>query len=157
MGRKSTKENKNIYQQIRDELGMTRAEVSDKTDGVLSESRLEKIENGSTGARPEDVIMMADAYNKPELCNYYCTKECQIGKRYVPVVETVHDLPQITMELLSNLNALNRHRDRVIDITADGRISDDETSDFNLFRQHLSDMSLAIETLKLWADKQAER
>lgn len=157
MGRKSTKENKNIYQQIRDELNMTRADVSDKTDGVLSESRLEKIENGNLSARPEDVIMMADIYNKPELCNYYCTKECQIGERYVPAVETVHDLPQITMELLSNLNALTRYRDRVIDITADGMISDDEISDFNLFRQHLSDMSLAIETLKLWADKHVEK
>lgn len=157
MGRKSTKENKNIYQQIRDELNMTRADVSDKTDGVLSESRLEKIEHGNLSARPEDVIMMADIYNKPELCNYYCTKECQIGERYVPAVETVHDLPQITMELLSNLNALTRYRDRVIDITADGMISDDEISDFNLFRQHLSDMSLAIETLKLWADKHVEK
>ena len=64
MGRKSTKENKNIYQQIRDELNMTRSDVSDKTDGVLSESRLEKIENGNMNARPEDVIMMADIIDR---------------------------------------------------------------------------------------------
>ena len=58
------------------------------------------------------------------------------------------------MELLSNLNALNRDKERIIDITADGQISADEREDFELFREHLSEMSLAIETLKLWVDKE---
>lgn len=154
MGKKSIKENKNVYQQAREELNMTRAAVADITDGILSESRIEKIENGTLNAHPEDVMLMAKVYNKPELCNYFCTKECQIGQHYVPAVETIHDLPQITMELLSNLNSLNRDKDRIIDITADGVISDDERDDFNQFKQHLAEMSLAIEALKLWADKE---
>lgn len=154
MGKKSVKENKNVYQQVRDDLGLTRAAVEDATDGLLTASRIEHIENGSLSAHPEDVILMAEAYNKPELCNYFCTNECQIGARYVPEVQTIHDLPQISMELLSGINALNRDKDRVIDITADGKITEDEKEDFELFRQHLSDMSLAIETLKLWAEKE---
>ncbi len=154
MGKKSTKENKNIYQQAREESDMTRAAVEDATEGLLSASRVEKLENGSLKAHPEDVILMAEAYNKPELCNYYCTKECQIGEKYVPAIETVHDLPQITLELLSNLNTLNRDKERLIDITADGHISADERDDFELFKQHLSEMSLAIEALKLWAEKE---
>ena len=152
MGKKSIKENKNIYQQARDDLGMTRAAVEDATEGILSASRIEKIENGSLNAHPEDVIQMAEVYNKPELCNYFCTKECQIGKKYVPEVETIHDLPQITMELLSN-----RDKERIIDITADGNITEDEQEDFEIFRQHLGEMSLAIETLKLWADKEISK
>ncbi len=154
MGKKSVKENKNIYQQVRDELGYPRAKVEEITDGTLSAKRLERIESGVISPLPEDVIRMAEIYNKPELCNYFCTKECQIGKRYVPEVETIHNLPQITMELLSNLNALNRDKERIIDITADGKITDEERTDFELFRRHLSEMSLAIETLKLWADKE---
>lgn len=154
MGKRSIKENKNIYQQARDKTEMTRVAVEDATKGILSASRIEKIENGSLNAHPEDVILMAKVYNKPELCNYFCTKECQIGEKYVPVVETIHDLPQIALELLSNLNALNRVKERIIDITADGRITDDELEDFELFRERLSEMSLAIETLKLWADKE---
>lgn len=157
MGKKSVKENKNIYQISREDLNMTRAAASDATDGLLSENRIEKIENGSLNAHPEDIILMAGIYNKPELCNYFCTKECQIGKRYVPEVQTIHDLPQIAMELLSNLNSLNRDKDRLIDMTADGVISPDEKEDFEVFRQHLADMSLAIETLKLWADKELDR
>lgn len=153
MGKKSIKENKNIYQQARDDLDLTRAAVEDATGGILSASRIEKIENGSLNAHPEDVIQMAEVYNKPELCNYFCTNECQIGKKYVPAVDTIHDLPQITMELLSNLNALNHDKERIIDITADGKISEDERADFEQFREHLAEMSLAIESLKLWADK----
>lgn len=154
MGKKSIKENKNIYQQTRDDLNMTRSMVADATNGILSESRIEKLESGALNARPEDVLLMAEVYKRPELCNYFCTKECAIGKRYVPEVETIHDLPQIAMELLSNLNALNRDKERLIDITADGKITDDERRDFEEFKKHIHEMSLAIETLKLWADKE---
>ena len=154
MGKKSVKEMKNIYQPARDSIDMTRAAVEDATDGQLTANRLEKIENGTLCAHPEDVILMAKAYNKPELCNYYCTRECKIGEKYVPKVETVHDLPQITMELLSKLNSLNRDRDRIIDIAADGKITSDEREDFENFKNHLDEMSLAIEALKLWVDKE---
>ncbi|WP_352397239.1 XRE family transcriptional regulator [[Clostridium] aminophilum] len=153
MGRKSIKENKSYYQLVREEKNITRAYVENKSNSTLSASRLEKLENETLEAHPEDIMIMADIYDSPELCNYYCTKKCPIGKMYVPSVDTIHDLPQITVELLSKLNALNREKDRMIDIAADGAIGDDEIEDFNLFCQHLEDMKLAIETLRLWADK----
>lgn len=153
MGKKSVKDNKNIYQQAREELKLTRAAVADKSDGLLSESRIEKIESGALNAHPEDVILMADVYNKPELCNYFCTNECQIGKKYVPMVESVHELPHIAMGLLSNLNSLNRDKERLIDIAADGVITSDEREDFDLFLKHLTEMSMTIEALKLWVEK----
>ncbi len=153
MGKKSIKENKSIYQLAREEANKTRADVDSFTDGLLSASRIEKIENGTLSAHPEDILQMAECYNKPELCNYYCTTECMIGRKYVPQVETIHDLPQITMEILSDLNALNRFKEKIIDITADGKVSDDESKDFEHFCQSLSEMSLAIESLKLWAEK----
>jgi transcriptional regulator with XRE-family HTH domain len=156
MGKKSIKANKNIYQQAREALGYTRAYVDEETDGALSASRIEKIESGTLSPRSEDVILMAKVYNKPELCNHFCTNECLIGKKYVPAVETIHDLPQITMTLLSNLNALSRDKERIIDITADGKVTDDEREDFKLIRQHLDEMALAIETLKLWVAKELE-
>ena len=155
MGKRSVKENKTVYQQAREEIGMTRAAAEDATDGLLTESRIEKIESGALNAHPDDVLLMAQAYNKPELCNYFCTKECQIGKKYVPEVKTVHGLPQITMELLSKLNSLNRSKDRIIDITADGKITDDEKEDFEAFKQHLDEMALSIQALKLWAEKRS--
>jgi hypothetical protein len=97
MGRISVKENKNEYQLVRDTLKMSRDAVEEATNGLISANRLEKIENGSTAPRPEDVVLMADVYNEPRLCNYYCVNECAIGKSHVPAVGNIHELPQIAM------------------------------------------------------------
>ena len=43
MGRASVRENKNIYQQCREERGLTRAQASECMEWV-TESRIEKIE-----------------------------------------------------------------------------------------------------------------
>ena len=153
MSKASKKENKCEYQLVRESLEMSRADVEDATNGALSASRLDKIENNIQAARPEDIVLMSKVYNEPRLCNYYCAHECEIGKINVPSGDTVHDLPQITMKLLSNLNSLNNDKERIIDIAADGEISEDERKDFEVFQKHLSEMSMAIETLKIWANK----
>lgn len=153
MGKKSTKENKKPYQIAREDASLTRTQASDNTGGLLTERRIELVEGNYT-PHPDEVLLMAETYNRPELCNYYCTNECEIGKKFVPQVETIHDLPQITLGLLSTLNTLNKERDEIINISADGLISEDEQEEFQIFLSHLSEMSLAIETLKLWAEKQ---
>ena len=43
MGKKSVKEDKNMYFKAREDAGFTRAEASERTS--ISESRIEKIEN----------------------------------------------------------------------------------------------------------------
>lgn len=154
MGRGSTKPNKNIYQQAREECNMTRADVENSSNGLITESKLVKIENETQSIHQDDVAMLAKIYNKPELCNYFCTNRCEIGQQYVPQVEVIQDLPQITMKLLSNLNTLNKEKERIIDIAADGEVSEEELNDFKQFNQHLKEMSIAIEALKLWSEKE---
>ena len=156
MGKKSIKENKNNYQNAREAIGMTRASAAEASKGRLTESRIEKIENGTAIAYAEDVKAMAEIYNRPELCNYFCSHECAIGKNHVPAINTIHELPQTTMGLLSKLNSLNDFKNRIIDITADGKISDDEKVDFEKFKTHILEMSSAIEELRLWAEKELE-
>lgn len=79
MAKKSTKENKKIYQLVREELDLSRIAASDLSDGLISDSRIEKIE-GDFNPRPDEVLLLSVIYNRPELCNYYCTKECEIGQ-----------------------------------------------------------------------------
>ena len=148
MGRKSIKSDKNIYFESREEAGLTRAQASELI-GTISESRLEKLETGKTSVYPEDVVDMATAYKKPELCNYYCTHECRIGRDSVPEVK-MSTLSEIVLGMLSALNALNKQKDRLIDITADGIISDDELPDFVNIQQELDEIDLTVESLKLW-------
>ena len=94
---------------------------------------------------------MAECYKNPSLCNYYCSHECPIGQEYVPEV-TAKDLSVITLEMLSTLNTLSKERDRMIDIAADGKVSEDEITDFLRIKEYLENMSLTIESLKLWVE-----
>ena len=82
MGRKSVKENKNIYQLYRENAGLTREKASEAM-GIVSETRIEKIESDKTLPYPDEIMAMAECYKTPDLCNYYCSNECPIGKKYV--------------------------------------------------------------------------
>lgn len=151
MGRKSTKEDKNIYQTSREDLGLTRDEAGAMMEYVTAD-RIEKIENEKSLAHPEEILAMSECYRMPELCNYYCSHECPIGRRHVPAVE-VKELSQITLEILAGLNALDREKSRLIEITVDGRISPAERPDFDAISEQLSQVSRAVSSLKLWVDK----
>lgn len=151
MGRASTKENKNRYHLAREELGLTREEAADLLE-IITADRIEKIENERIEPQPYDVLVMSQGYKKPSLCNYYCSHECPIGKQYVPEVQ-VKELSAIVLEMLASLNAANKQKDRLIEITADGKISGDEIDDFIYIQEELERISITVETLQLWAEK----
>lgn len=151
MGRKSTKENKNIYQTSREALGLTREAAAEQLE-FLSADRIEKIESEKSLPHPDEILAMADCYKNPSLCNYYCSHECPIGQEYVPEVH-MKDLSQITLEMLASLNTLNRDKDRLIEITVDGRITEDELDDFHKIQAQLGQISQAIDSLQLWVQK----
>ncbi len=150
MGRKSTKENKNIYQISRENLNLTREAAAEQLE-YISADRIEKIESEKSIPHPDEILAMADCYKNPSLCNYYCSHECPIGKEYVPEV-TAKDLSMITLEMLSTLNTLSKEKDRMIDIAADGKVTEDEISDFLRIKEYLEGMSLTIESFKLWIE-----
>lgn len=151
MGRASTKENKNKYQLVREELGLSREKAGELLQ-ALSPERIEKIENERSLAQPEEVLLMAQKYRRPSLCNYYCSHECPIGRQYVPEVE-VKELSAIVLEMLASLNAANKEKDRLIEITADGKITNDEIDDFIFIQEELERISVTVETLQLWAER----
>ena len=148
MGRKSVKENKNIYQISRENMEYSRALASEKLQ-YISADRIEKIESEKTLPHPDEVLAMAECYKNPSLCNYYCSHECPIGKEYVPEVKT-KELSQITLEMLATLNKLTSKKDRFIEMTVDGEISPDEMPDFLALQEDLEKMSIIIDSLNLW-------
>ncbi len=151
MGRASVKENKSIYQLTREELKLTREKASEMT-GFMSPEHIEKIENGKINIQPDDVLALAESYKSPKLCNYYCSNECPIGKKYVPEVQ-VKDLAQIAIETLNSLNRINREKDRLLEIIEDGKVTDDEISDFVSIKKTFDKISLSVNTLQLWVDQ----
>ncbi len=151
MGRGSTKENKNKYQLAREELGLSREKASELLE-IIPPERIEKIENQRSVPHPDEVLILSQKYRKPSLCNYYCSNECPIGKQYVPEVQ-IKELSAIVIEMLASLNSVNKTKDRLIEIAADGVISDDEIDDFIHIQEDLERISVTVETLQLWAEK----
>lgn len=151
MGRASVKEDKNIYQIYREECGMTRAQASEAMEWI-SDSRIEKIEGGKTPASPDEVMAMAKAYGKPELCNYFCTHECAIGEKYVNEVQA-KPIEKIVLEMIATLNAVEKEKDRLIEIASDGIIHDDEIQDFITISGQLKHIASTVDSLRIWLDK----
>ena len=97
---------------------------------------------------------MAHCYGRPDLCNYYCSHKCNIGKKYVPEV-SITELSSIILETVASLNEIEPLMGRLIQITRDGKITDDEIKDFAFISNKLDGISLAVDSLILWVDKTA--
>lgn len=151
MARVSTKENKNLYHRTRESLRLTREAASELLESITPE-RIEKIENERSLPHPDEVLVMAEKYKQPSLCNFYCANQCPIGQQYVPEV-TVKDLSQIVLEMLASLNSMNKQKERLIEITVDGEVSEDELKDFIYIQEELERISIAVETLQLWSER----
>ena len=150
MGRRSTKEDKNIYQQSRENKGLSR-DAAEEVLQFVSADRIEKIESGKSAPHPDEVLAMEQGYQNPELSNYYCTHECPIGMKYVQKAE-LKELPQLTVELLSALHAMDEERDRLIDISVDGRVNSFERKQFDVILQKLTVLDRTIRGMRIWIE-----
>ena len=145
------KDNKNIYYKCRKNLGLTREKAVELLS-TISVDRLERIENGKANPQPSEIVEMAKGYKATYLCNYYCTHDCKIGENYVPEVK-IKELPQIVLETLNSLNTMESKKNRLIEITVDGQITGDELKDFILIKKELEQISMTIDSLRLWTEQ----
>ena len=151
MGKRSIKENKNVYQIYRENLDLTREKASELLE-FISPDRIEKIESEKSLPHPDEVLIMSKKYKAPDLCNQYCSKTCPIGQENVPELK-MKDLSQIILEMLASLNTINKEKERLIEITADGEITEDEYIDFAQIQAQLEKISRSVDTLNLWLNK----
>jgi transcriptional regulator with XRE-family HTH domain len=147
----SVKENKNVYLKRREELGLSREKAIELL-GAITPDHLEKIENEKIAIPdPEDVLLMADKYRDPGLCNYYCANQCPIGERYVPEIK-MKDLASLVLDMLDSLNSIEGQKNRLIEIAHDGEITRDEVRDFAMIQKKLGRISMIVDGLSLWSE-----
>ncbi len=142
---------KSIYKQTRENLSLTREQASELLEWISPE-RIERIENEKSVPNPDEVLRMSDKYKLPRLCNHYCANQCPIGQEYVPEIKT-KELSQIVLELLASLNSMQKKKERLIEITYNGEIGDDEIEDFIAIQDELERISITVETLQLWSER----
>ena len=150
MGKRSVKENKNVYQLSRESLGLTR-EAASEALVFLSPERIEKIESGKSAPHPDEVLAMESGYRNPELSNRFCTRECPIGMKYEQEVR-LKSLAEVTVETLAALNAMEQEKDRLIEISVDGRVNGFEREDFDRILGKLNALDRAIRGMRIWLE-----
>lgn len=159
MGRKSIKDNKNVYQEARDELDWSREKAADEIAKIengkynyLDKYRLVKIEEETVKIQPEDIVALSKAYKKPELRNHYCCHHCDIGKIDAP--EVIYDnVHEILVNMSVSLESVNSKKLRLMEILADGKVDDTEITDLNRILEELERISMTVEAIQLWCEK----
>lgn len=150
-----SKDVSNVYYKTRKKLGLSREKASILLESISPE-RIERIENEKYLPYPEEVLIMSQKYNEPELCNYYCSRECPIGRKYVPEVK-VGDLSQIVLEILDSVNSAKNMQEKLIEIAADGEIDNPEIDDFIKIQKNLERISVTVEALQLWSEQKIKK
>lgn len=119
----------------------------------VSQSSLLNYENGVCKQVPPDVVVnMADIYNAPEIMNYYCSNECPIGKHTVTELE-IKEIDRITIEIVNLLDGVPNIQKQLMNIVADGIISEDEKPILNYILESLDKISEEVQELKLCVQK----
>ena len=103
----------------------------------IDRGRLYRIESGIANPYPEEIRLMADLYNAPELENYYCTNICPLGGE-MPKADLA-DLDRISIRALSTFRKIGETKELLLDITEDGVISEDEKGDLNKVLENLEE------------------
>ncbi|MCM1498048.1 MAG: XRE family transcriptional regulator [Clostridium sp.] len=160
MGRKATKASDNIFYQARVEAMERNPEFSSREKASdligIDRTRLARIELSEVIPYQEEVKLLAQAYEKPELCNQYCTMLCPLGSITTKKVE-VKNLDRLILNTLGALNDVSELKDSLIDISEDGLIDDSEREEFKKILNVLSEISEMAQSLELWAKKNLDK
>lgn len=156
MGKKATKAADNIYYLARCEAAEINSDFTsrEKTAEIigLDRTRLARIELGSVVPYPEEVLLLAEAYNTPELCNSYCARQCPIGQGNIQEV-SIDDFDRLSLKVLGSLKNIDELRMSLIAISEDGVISESEQDAFQNILDSLEKISTNAKALQLWAQK----
>lgn len=156
MPRKATKAVDNIYYKARMEAAATNDKLNSREGAAeiigIDRTRLAHIELDSIRPYPEEVLMMSDVYNAPELNNYFCCEQCPIGKHSIPHLEIL-EIDRVTLQVLASLKNIDDVRVTLLDIVADGIITEEEKPKLKYIIDSLEKISIESQELKLWAQK----
>lgn len=159
MGNGGMKENNNIYFRARKSAAVYNERLYSRERAAellgISVSTLADYELGNTKVVPVDkVVLMADLYNCPELKNGYCKHECPIGKS-MPLATEVTGIEGVALRLIRefDLDKVKQMEKSLIDIAADGVISDDEKPELERILKRLDELAIVISEMKLVGEK----
>lgn len=155
MSKFATKAAANMFCQARYEAAKSNERLSSREGAAeeigIDRTRLARIELGSTIPYQEEVLLMADCYKAPELKGNYCREMCPLGKN-MPKIENA-GLDRISLRMLSSFKKINEAKESLLDITADGVISEEEKPELKKIIQTLDEVNEITQNLKNWIER----
>ena len=159
MGRGAPKAQGNVWYEARLEAAKWNERLLSRFGAAevmgLSEDAVKSAELGLYKSMPVDnAVLMADAYNAPELLNHYCLRECPIG-REKPISAEVLGVDRVTIKLLKGLRSesMRSLKEKMLDIAEDGDVTPDELSDLTEIINQLDELSKTISEIKILGEK----
>lgn len=151
----AAKTSSNVFYQARCKASTHNERLSSREGAAdimsIDRGRLYRIESGIANPYPEEVHLMADLYNAPELRNYYCREMCNLGCE-VPKVDMCN-LDRISIRALVAFRKVDETKNLLLDITEDGVITEDEREDMQKILDTLSELEAVTQNLKVWVKK----
>ena len=154
MGRRATKAAENVWFKARMNAATYDERLSSREGAAellgMSVSAVSDAELGLSKCMPVDkAVLMADRYKAPYLLNHYCLNECPIGCR-LPISDEVLGIERVTVKLLRNLRVddLREIKEKLIEIAADGVISEDEKPDLRDVLSYLRELAKTVSELE---------
>ena len=118
----------------------------------IDRTRLARMELGMLTPYPEEIMLMADAYNAPELMNHFCTCECPIGKRMIPRAELIQ-LDRLTIKILNAVDGVQDVGATMRRIAGDGKVTTDKLPELKDAMEALRRVSEVATEMQIWMEK----
>lgn len=162
MLKNNTKLAENVYYRARMRASKYNEKLRSR-DGAAEElhfstrAKLNEWELGTQIPRPDEVLLMADLYNAPELITYYCKYQCPLGCDRADVIEgDSESLDRITVKALSIMEKATEMQRNLLEITSDGKISDAEKPEMKKILSAMTEMQGVTDDLRVWLKKNKE-
>ncbi len=153
----ATKAANNVFYKARMEAAKWNALLNSRESTAevtgIDRTRLAYIELDSINPHPEEVLILSETYNAPELCNKFCSRACPLGKKTVNEVKA-DVLEQTVLQLLSVSQSLPKIKEELISIALNGVIDKDEYGRMEDILQSLEKAADSIHALKILFKKQ---
>lgn len=155
MANVAAKTSSNVFYKARCAAAMHNEQLSSREGAAdimsIDRGRLYRIESGIANPYPEEIHLMADLYNAPELGNYYCTNICPLGGE-IPKADLAN-LERISLKALSAFRKIEEAKELLLDITEDGVIDESEKPQLNKILETLEELEKVAQSLKIWVKK----
>lgn len=150
-----TNGSKNIFYNARIRAAQYNPRLSNRENASqetgIDRTRLARIEAGIVQPNTEDILMMAGAYNAPELKPLYCNQMCPLGENLPDFCSD--NLDRITIRAMCSMRKIKSVKSDLLEITEDGTITEGEKPELRRIIKELDELTAITQSLKVWAEK----